>query len=98
VAVRGKFADAATARTFFAGRSRDLRGCAGRSGSPAIGPLVASVTAPATDALASSRTPRSDPWREVAVLDRDTVVLLAVQGADPLTTVQTRRLVTAFRR
>jgi len=98
VAVRGKFGDAATARTFFAGRSRDLRGCAGRSGSPAIGPLVASVTAPATDALASSRTPRSDPWREVAVLDRDTVVLLAVQGADPLTTVQTRRLVTAFRR
>jgi len=28
----------------------------------------------------------------------DTVVLLAVQGADPLTTAQTRRLVTVFRR
>jgi len=98
VAVRGKFADAATARAFFAGRSRDLRGCVGRSGSPAIGPLVASVSVPAADALASDRTPRSDPWREVAVLDRDTVVLLAVQGTDPLTTGQTRRLVTAFRR
>jgi hypothetical protein len=98
VAVRGKFADTAGARTFFAGRARDLRGCVGRSGSPAIGPLVASVTTPATDSLASDRTPRSDPWRELAVLDRDTVVLVAAQGADPLTTVQTRRLVTAFRR
>ena len=98
VAVRGTFADAARARTFFAGRSRDLRGCVGRSGSPAIGPLVASVTSPATDSLASDRTPRSDPWRELAVLDRDTVVLVAVQGTDPLTPAQTRRLVTAFRR
>ena len=96
--MRGKFADAATARSFFAGRARNLRGCEGRTASPAIGPLVMAVTAPARDALVSDRTPRSDPWRELAVLDRDTVVLLAAQGADPLTTAQTRRLVTAFRR
>ena len=98
IAVRGKFDDTRAARSFFAGRARNLRGCEGRSGSPAIGPLVMAVTEPARDALANDRTPRSDPWREVAVLDRDTVVLLAVQGADPLTTAQTRRLVTAFRR
>ena len=98
IAVRGKFDDTRAARSFFAGRARNLRGCEGRTGSPAIGPLVMAVTEPARDALANDRTPRSDPWREVAVLDRDTVVLLAVQGADPLTTPQTRRLVTAFRR
>lgn len=98
IAVRGKFDDTRAARSFFAGRARNLRGCEGRTGSPAIGPLVMAVTEPARDALANDRTPRSDPWREVAVLDRDTVVLLAVQGADPLTTAQTRRLVAAFRR
>ena len=98
IAVRGKFDDATAARSFFAGRARNLRGCEGRTGSPAIGPLVMAVTEPARDALANDRTPRSDPWREIAVLDRETVVLLAVQGADPLTATQTRRLVTAFRR
>jgi hypothetical protein len=98
IAVRGKFGDAASARSFFVDRARELRGCEGRIGSPAIGPLVSAVTVPARGALASDRMPRSDPWHEIAVLDRDTVVLLAVQGADPLTTVQTRRLVTAFRR
>jgi hypothetical protein len=98
IAVRGKFGDAAEARSFFAGRARNLRGCEGRAGSPAIGPLVMAVTAPAREALANDRTPRSDPWRELAVLDRDTVVLLAVQGTDPLTAAQTRRLVAAFRR
>jgi len=98
IAVRGKFGDAAAARSFFADRAHDLRGCEGRTGSPAIGPLVMAVTVPARDALANDRTPRSEPWREIAVLDRDTVVLLAVQGADPLTTAQTRRLVAAFRR
>ena len=98
IAVRGKFDDATAARSFFAGRARNLRGCEGRTGSPAIGPLVMAVTVPARGALANDRTPRSDPWREIAVLDRDTVVLLAVQGADPLTTTQTRRIVTAFRR
>ena len=98
IAVRGKFGDATEARSFFAGRARNLRGCEGRTGSPAIGPLVMAVTAPAREALANDRTPRSDPWRELAVLDRDTVVLLAVRGTDPLTTAQTRHLVTAFRR
>ena len=59
--------------------------------------FVTGVNVPAPDALASTRTPRSDPYRELAVLDRDTVVLLAVQGDDALSPRQTRRLVEAFR-
>lgn len=98
IAVRGTFAGASEASAFFSARSSNLRACAGRSGSPAIGPLVAAITRPGTEALASSRTPASDPWREVSALDGDSVVLVAVQGPHPLTGPQTRRLVTLFRR
>ncbi len=97
IAVRGRFADAARARAFFAGRASNLRGCDGHSASAAIGPLVANMGRPAAGALVSDRTPRSDPWRELAVLDGDTVVLLAAQGRAPLTDPQTRRLVRLFR-
>jgi hypothetical protein len=97
IAVRGQFRDPATAREFFTGRSQNLRGCLRRSGSVAIGPLVAGLTSPARDAVASDRTPASDPWHELAVLDRATVALVAVQGADRLTDAQTRRLVTLLR-
>ena len=75
----------------------NLAACAGRSGSAAIGPLVADLRRPGRDAVASDRTPRSDPWRELAVLDGDTVALLAVQGRDPLPAGQTRRLVRLLR-
>jgi hypothetical protein len=95
IAVRGTFGDAARARSFFAGRAANLRACAGRASSPAIGPLVGAVTSPARDVLASDRTPRSDPWREVAVLDGDAVVLVATQGS--LAEQQTRRLARLFR-
>jgi hypothetical protein len=47
--------------------------------------------------LASDRTPHSDPWHEVAVLDGDTVALVAVHGAHGLTSSQTRRLVSLLR-
>ncbi|NUR06429.1 MAG: hypothetical protein HOQ45_05410, partial [Nocardioidaceae bacterium] len=97
IAVRGQFADRATAETFFTGRAANLRGCVGQSPSQAIGPLVARIDAPDDGSLASDRTPDSDPWRELAVLDGDSVVLLAVQGADPLGPAQTRRLVRLFR-
>jgi hypothetical protein len=98
VAVRGRFADAATARAFFDGRRDNLRGCLGRSGSPAIGPLVARLSEPAEDAVVSDRTPRSDPWRELAVLDGSTVALVAVRGTDHLTHTRTDRLVALLRR
>ena len=97
IAVRGRFAGHAQAARFYAGRAANLRACLGRSGSTAIGPLVGSLTEPAQNALASDRTPRSDPWRELAVLDGDTVVLLAVQGRNPLDPATTRRLVRLLR-
>lgn len=97
VVVRGAFGDQAVARRFFAARTENLRACVGRVGSTAIGPLVSGIVEPAAGALASDRTPQSDPWREMAVLDGDTVVLLAVQGRDPFTPRQTRRLVRLLR-
>lgn len=97
IAVRSAFGDPARAEQFFSARERNLRGCAGRSASRAIGPLVASVTSPAPGAVASMRTPRSDPWQEIAVLDGESVVLVALQGPDSLTPQQTRRLVALLR-
>jgi hypothetical protein len=98
VAVRSRFADAPTARRFFQRRGHDLRACAGVVGSAAIGLVVARVDAPAPGVLVNDRTPTSDPWREVAVLDRDTVLLLAVRGVHALSTAETRHLVQEARR
>ena len=97
IAVRGSFATPALSRTFFTGRARNLQACEGRSSGAAIGTLVAHLTRPGRDALASDRTPMSDPWREVAVLDGDVVALVAVQGHDPLTAAETYRLVHLLR-
>ena len=97
VAVRSRFTGPTQARTFFAARSANLAACAGRVGSAAIGPLGSDLRRPGRNAVASDRTPRSDPWLELAVLDGDTVALLAVQGRDPLPAGQTRRLVGLFR-
>ena len=92
IAVRGQFDDADVATEFYDRRATGLHACEGKVGSPAIGPLVTSIATPAPNALTSYRTPESDPWREIAVLDGDTVVLLAVQGRDTLSTTQERRL------
>ena len=73
--------------------------CLGQEPSPAIGPLVRDVVPLAPAALASVRTPRSAPWGELAVVDGDTVALVAMQlrpgGTDP--THQWRRLVPLLR-
>ena len=98
IAVRSQFADARAARAFYEGRAANLRACLGTSGSEAIGPLVARVSSPARDALASDRTPRSDPWRELSLLDGDTVVMVAAQGAGSLPDPLARTLVRLFRR
>jgi hypothetical protein len=97
IAVRSEFTDRSTARTFFAGRSANLRTCLGRTGSAAIGPLVEHLTRPAADAVVSDRTPTSDPWQEIAVLDGSTVAMVAVQGPAHLTDSQTRRIVSLLR-
>ena len=97
IAVRGEFPGRSTAREFFTGRSANLRNCLGRTGGAAIGPLVDHLTRPAVDAVASDRTPGSDPWQEIAVLDGSTVAMVAVQGPGRLTHSQTRHLVTLLR-
>jgi hypothetical protein len=98
IAVRSRFADAGRARAFFEGRGNNLRACLGRSASEAIGPLVDALSTPDRQAMSSARTPESDPWQELAVLDGPDVVLLAVQGVAPLNRPVTRRIVTLFRR
>lgn len=97
IAVRGRFDDSGQARRFFAARAANLTACAGRRGSVAIGPLVTRISTPAPQAITNDRTPSSDPWRELAIRDGDTVALLAVQGRDPLSPSQTRGLVRLFR-
>lgn len=97
IAVRARFADADTARTFYDARAANLRACVGRSGSKAIGPLVADLAEPGADALASDRTPQSDPYREIAIVTGREVVLVAAQGRAPFSPAQTRRLVSRFR-
>jgi hypothetical protein len=93
IAVRSSFSGARAAVRFFTGRARNLRACAGRAGSAAIGPLVTAVRSRSKDALSSRRTPRSDPWQELSVLDRDSVVLVAAQGGDLLTDRTMDRLI-----
>ena len=96
VSVRVSFAGHAEAARFFAVRARTIEACAGR-GSGAVGALVTAPTSPSSGVLVSVRTPRSDPWQELAVLDRDTVVLVAARGTDPLDPPTLRRLVRLLR-
>jgi hypothetical protein len=93
IAVRGAFGGKRPAERFFTGRAENLRACAGRRASAAIGPLVTAVRAESQDALSSRRTPKSDPWQELSVLDRDSVVLVAAQGGDVLSDRTITRLV-----
>ena len=74
------FADAATARAFFAGRRDNLHACVGRGGG-AVGPLVTDVQPVGPGAPVNGRTQRSTPWMELAVLDGDSVVLLAPRAS-----------------
>ena len=93
IAVRSAFRGTRAAEGFFTGRAENLRACAGRAGSAAIGPLVTAVRSRANHALSSRRTPRSDPWQELSVLDGDSVVLVAAQGSDLLSDRTMDRLV-----
>lgn len=101
IAIRGEFADAATAEEFFTGRAGNLDRCRGRSGGQAIGTLVARIDRAGAGVLLSDRTPDSDPWTELAVLDGDQVVLVAARTTidrPPMTRAGVRRLVSLFRR
>lgn len=100
IAVRATFADTGIAEEFFGGRQKDIERCVGLDGGAGIGLLVGHARA-STGGLVSDRTPDSDPWTELALLDGEEVVLVAAQttapGEDPLTPAQMARLKTAFR-
>lgn len=101
IALRGEFVDTAAAKAFFSGRAANLDRCRGRSASQAIGALVARTDRLGEDVLLSDRTPDSDPWAELAVLDGDQVVLIAAQTTldrPPMTRTGARRLASLFRR
>ena len=101
IAIRGEFDDAASAQAFFAGRAANLDRCRGRSGGQALGTIVARTDRLGDGVLLSDRTPDSDPWAELAVLDGDQVVLVAAQTTldhPPMTPAGARRLATLFRR
>jgi len=101
IAVRMSFRDKPQATGFYAGRSADLMDCHGRSGGSGIGVLVRDVTSIGRHAVLSDRTPDSDPWTELAVLDGTDVVLVAAQsrpGTPPLTLSTAGTLAAAFQR
>jgi hypothetical protein len=101
IAIRARFAGRSEAGQFFDRRAATISACRGRSGGPAIGTLVDSVNQPSEGVLLSDRTPRSDPWTELAVLDGPAVVLLAAAGRvdePPLDEGDVAALVEAFRR
>src|SRR5436190_1741890 len=77
-------------------RSRRRRGGLRGQRHPDPGP-VARITSPAANVVASDRTPASDPWQEIAVLDGSTVAMVAVQGPSRLSNSETRRLITLLR-
>ncbi|MGN6576893.1 MAG: hypothetical protein ACTHKG_14530, partial [Nocardioides sp.] len=62
IAIRARFDGAGEAGRFFDQRANTISACRGRSGGPAIGTLVDSVSRPSDGVLLSDRTPRSDPW------------------------------------
>jgi hypothetical protein len=101
IALRLRFARAQDARTFHVHRRDSLRACQGRSGGRAIGVLVRTVRLLDRGAVLSDRTPDSDPWSELAVLDGSEVVLLAARSRPdrpPLTIARAPALAAAFSR
>ena len=101
IAIRARFSGPGKASEFFDRRAATISGCRGRSGGQGIGTLVDVVHRPSRGVLLSDRTPRSDPWTELAVLDGAAVVLLAAPGRvdePPLNQGDVGSLVEAFRR
>lgn len=101
IALRIDFGDPTRADAFFGARAANLERCRGRSGGQAMGVLVARVDRLGNDVLLSDRTPTSDPWAELAVLDGDQVALVAAQtplDRAPMTRAGARRLASLFRR
>lgn len=101
IAIRASFADRITAADFFDHRAADIEACIDRSGGRAVGTLVETFHRPAEGVLLSDRTPRSNPWTELAILDGGDVVLVAAHSRaaePPLAPERLGALVEEFRR
>ena len=95
-AVRVRFGTAAEAGRFAASRRSALRTCVGQGSGSAVGPLVTRVVDLDAGTLLSDRTPESDAYSDVAVVDRDTVVLVTRRTDDLPTLRAARALAAAF--
>lgn len=100
IALRASFDDAEVAARFFSNRAENIAGCVDRGGGRGLGTLVSVLHRGGPGVVLSDRTPRSDPWTELALLDGNAVVLVAAHArADepPVTTQTIDRLAEAFR-
>ena len=95
-ALRVQFDSPSDAARFAAFRRSALRACVGRGSGTAVGPLVTRVVDLDAGTLLSDRTPESDAYSDVSVLDRDTVVLVSRRTDDPPTLRAARALAAAF--
>ncbi len=95
-ALRVQFDSPAGAARFAAARRSALRSCVGRGSGTAVGPLVTRVVDLDAGTLLSDRTPESDAYSDVSVLDRDTVVLVTRRTDAPPTLRAARALAAAF--
>jgi hypothetical protein len=101
VVLRSRFPGSRQANAFFAARARDIAACRARTSGAGIGVLVSSAIHLPSGVLLSDRTPHSDPWSELALVDGDAVVLLAehgTPGSPALTRSQARHIAQVFRR
>ena len=95
-ATRVRFGARAQATRYLAARRAALGACVDRGTGSAVGPLVTRVVDLGGGALLSDRTPESDAYSDLAVLDGDTVVLVSRRSDDPPTLRAARALAAAF--
>lgn len=95
-ATRIFFTTPRSAAAFARDRRRSLAACRGTGGGPSVGPLVTRVQALDPTTTLSDRTPRSDAYSEVAVVDGRSVVVVTRRTDEHPTLRAARALATAF--
>ena len=95
-AVRARFGSRRDASRFADARRRALRDCVGRGAGSAAGPLVTRVVDVDAVTVLSDRTPDSDAYSDLAVLDGATVVLVSRRTERAPTLRAARALAAAF--
>ncbi|QIK65907.1 hypothetical protein G7072_05755 [Nocardioides sp. HDW12B] len=95
-ATRITFGTPRDAAGFARDHRRALDSCRGRSGGPSVGPLVTRVQGLGTGTTLSDRTPRSDAYAVVAVVNGTAVVVVTRRTDEPPTLRAARALAAAF--